>query len=287
MRLGEVVKREVCRKIEGYKILSPPKLKKLDVFQAYGVLVMSKGFVVVRGRDYIKVTKFPKVSEEVILDKSSLERKIREMNVKYPLIIVDTRYESMHTDRELRKLRVQLNQSLHVVRKFMWDEMLIVTSSSERYCKGRVAVFTPYGEKVYSGEYYDTVVIGGIVDKCVRKEGLSLKLAEEIERAGVKVSRVRVELRGSVVGVPDRINQFIELLLLCMVDGMSVEEAIKAVQPRIVARWRLRRELPKYVEKRNGERVVSKEAFSELSSWLNITWSDFEKVAREQQVRIV
>ncbi|HII69657.1 TPA: hypothetical protein HA336_00300 [Methanopyrus kandleri] len=81
-------------------------------------------------------------------------------------------------------------------------------------------------------------VLGGIVDENMR--GWTAKLAPGIP---CDVERRRITLRGSIIGVPDRINALVEALSRVIVEGESLERAILRVQSPRFARRRLSREL--------------------------------------------
>ncbi|MCS7119013.1 MAG: hypothetical protein RMH75_03350 [Archaeoglobaceae archaeon] len=147
----------------------------------------------------------------------------------------------------------------------------------------------PKGEKVLDGKKARCYVIGGIVDKSENRDLTSI-IAHELLKSGIKCDRRRIELRGDTIGVPDRINHIEDIVLRVVVDGVKVEEAVREVQPKIVARWRLRRDLPKKgIRLRIGNktiRVVPKSCFSEFD-WLNLKKIDFYKVCREQKLYLV
>ncbi|MGQ4834751.1 MAG: hypothetical protein ACP6IS_12775 [Candidatus Asgardarchaeia archaeon] len=98
-------------------------------------------------------------------------------------------------------------------------------------------------------------------------------------------------LRGDIIGVPDRINMFLEMLFKIIYDKLPIEKAIYETQSRKIARWRLRKELKNFVEVRyendKNVRIVRKEVFEKIKEWLNIEYKDFEKVAEEQGIKIV
>ncbi len=247
-----------------------------------------------------------KVSEkdEIILAKDQLLKKTEEEN--YPYIAIDCRFLDTHTEKEKRKLFLQIKQTLGVVRKYMWDDMLIVACENEVPLKNysslesfleekglkKIILLDPNGEELFSEtEEAECYIIGGIVDKTGDKKGLTSRIGEELKSKGFKVKSRRIELRGDVIGVPDRINHIAEIILKVIFEGKDVEKAILEVQPPIVARWRLRKELPKHCKKvcLNGELVkaIDESVFYELKKWLNIRKEDFEKVCKEIGAKII
>ncbi|MDI3497605.1 tRNA (guanine-N1)-methyltransferase [Archaeoglobus sp.] len=223
----------------------------------------------------------------------------------FPYVVVDCRFFDEHSEKERWKIELQVKQTLGIVREYMWDEKLVVTyrnvgfgkyyPSTEEFLreKGieRVVLLDPNGDELYRRTGAECFIIGGIVDKSGTKKGYTSRIGRALERKGVEVDYRRIELRGDTVGVPDRINHIAEILLRVELDGEDVESAIKAVQPPLVAKWRLRKELhEKTVRVCVGERVVrvvEKGAFDEFREWLNITMRDFYDVCREQKFFVV
>ena len=221
----------------------------------------------------------------------------------FPIIAVDCRFYDLHSDKEKRKIHLQVTKTLGTVREFMWDEKLVVAAKdfgAGIYCErleefllerniDEVVLLDPNGDEVFTGERAECYVIGGIVDKGENRN-LTKLIGDELEKAGIKCRRQRIELRGDIIGVPDRINHIAEIVLRTVIDGCDVETAIRAVQPVVVAKWRLRKELPKKsVRLRVGEktvRVLSKSVFKEFD-WLNVRITDFYDVCREERLYLV
>jgi len=221
----------------------------------------------------------------------------------FPYIVIDCRFAHLHSEKEFKSLMTQIRETLNVVREYMWDERLVVsglkTDTNATHVdrledflkdKKRIILLDPNAEEVYEGERADVFIIGGIVDKSGNKKGLTSKIGEELRRNGIEFESRKILLRGDVVGVPDRLNHIAEIVLKVVLEGKGVEEAIREVQPRKVAKWRLRIELPKFVERVSVRgktfRVVRKSVF-ERFDWLNITKEDFYDVAREQGVIVI
>ncbi len=227
------------------------------------------------------------------------EELLREVEKAYfPYIVIDCTFFDKHIEKEKRKLLFQISQTLGVVRRFMWDERLIVTGlncgvgvyypSTTKFVKDKglrnIVLLDPNGEEEFMGQKAECFIIGGIVDKVGNKKGWTSRLGELLEREGVKFKSLRITLRGDVVGVPDRLNTVAEIVLRVVLDGEDVESAIRAVQSRLVARWRLRKELPRRTVRVNVKgrpfRVVKKSVFEEFY-WLNLSGEDFYRVCSE------
>jgi tRNA (adenine9-N1/guanine9-N1)-methyltransferase len=242
-----------------------------------------------------------KCERNVLLDREGL---LREAEKRFfPHIVVDCSFLNLHTQKEKSRLKVQLKATLGVVRDFMWDEKLAVSGDlpsnyvsdlSSRVLFFRrsvdfldktkdVILFDPHGSEVFEGERADCYIIGGIVDKSGNKKGLTGKIGEMLEKEGIGFKSMRIELRGDVVGVPDRINAITEIVLLTVLDGLEIEAAIKKVQSRLVAKWRLKKELPKIskrVDRKKAFRFVKKSDY-ERFGWLNVTFKDFLDACRD------
>lgn len=223
----------------------------------------------------------------------------------FPYIVVDCRFFDQHSEKEKWKIELQVKQTLGVVRNYMWDEKLITTyrdvgfgtfyPSTEEFLRDKgiekVVLLDPGGEKLYSKTHAKCFIIGGIVDKSGLKKGYTSRIGKALENEGFDVDYRRIELKGDVIGVPDRINHIAEILLKVELDGMDVENAIKAVQPPLVAKWRLRKELHnKTLRVCAGKRVfrvVARDEFDHFKDWLNIRKQDFYEVCREQKFFVV
>ena len=234
---------------------------------------------------------------EEVLGRDDLISKARG----FPCISIDASFSHLHNQKELTSLQIQLKATLGVVRRYMWDERLAICGiESGLSClhyptledflrdKGisRVLLLDPSGEEVFTGQKAECYVVGGIVDKAGNKKGLTSEIGKRLEKNGFDVVSARILLRGDVVGVPDRINHIVEILLRTVLDGLNVEEAIRAVQTPTIARWRLRKELPKLSFRVGGMRAISKSEFSRFD-WLNAGEKDFYEVARQLQMVVV
>ena len=151
-----------------------------------------------------------------------------------PVIVVDLSLWGEHTPGEKHDLVEQVIETLRVVRRFLWDGNMWVTNAPGEFldflnlhARGLVhkmrilgetppfenpVVLDPEGPCLFTEEVARTraeFIIGGIVDKERTAKSATSRLAAMI---GVE-ERCRVELRGSRVGVPDRINKIAEIVL--------------------------------------------------------------------------
>ncbi len=237
-------------------------------------------------------------STEILLSREDLIRH------PFPCIIVDCRFYGEHSDKERQKLEIQIKKTLGVVREYMWDEKLIVTHdfghgnyypSAEEFLREKgikkVILLDPNAEELFGHCRAECFVIGGIVDKSGTKKGYTTRIGRELEKEGIDVDYRKIELRGDVVGVPDRINHITEILLKVVLDGKDVEQAIREVQPPLVAKWRLRKDLHTRTVRvcvgGKTHRVVARGEFEYFREWLNIREQDFYEVCREQRFFVV
>ncbi|WP_457741761.1 tRNA (guanine(9)-/adenine(9)-N1)-methyltransferase [Thermococcus sp.] len=244
---------------------------------------------------------------EMVLSPEELRSKLP----KWPCFVIDLSLWDKHSQKEKGKLCLQINQSYGLLRDYFTGRELAVTwandefksmfhgpldritpynGSTAEFLRERgideVVLLDPWAEEVLSEEDFNVkaFVIGGIVDTSHDKK-LTPKIGEELERAGIKVRRRKIVLRGDIIGVPDRINRIMGILLKMLVERKPMDEAVYEFQEPLHARWRLRKELPRRVIRYriNGKdfRVVERELFEEYSKWLKIRWTDFVRVLRE------
>ncbi|AIF69916.1 hypothetical protein PAP_07635 [Palaeococcus pacificus DY20341] len=248
---------------------------------------------------------------EIILTPEELRAKLEEQN--YPYFIIDLMHWEKHTPREKKKVAFQASRSYGTLRDYLVGDSLIVTWANEEFKKllkgmpldrgniiekstaeflkekgiSEVVLLDPNGDKDLSSEDFNVkaFILGGIVDMGGTKRGTTSQIAESLEKEGIKVKKRKITLRGDVIGVPDRINLILEILLKMLTEDKDMERAILDVQAPLQARWRLRKEIPKRKIRFliDGKKflVVEKELYDELKEWLNIRWEDFVQVLRE------
>ncbi len=237
---------------------------------------------------------------------------LRKALPDYPYFIIDLMHWEKHSQKEKVKVALQSAQSYGVMRDYLWADRLAITwvngefkalanfpldkitayeGPTAEFLKERkireVVLLDPRAEKELGPDDLTAgaFIIGGIVDTSGEKKGTTAKIGESLQIAGIRVRRRKITLRGDIIGVPDRINMILEIMLKILVEGKPTERAVLEVQAPLQARWRLRKELPRRKTRFliNGKKflVVEKELFDEYSEWLNIRWEDFTKVLRE------
>ena len=230
----------------------------------------------------------------------------------FPLFVVDLSLWRLHSDQEKARLRIQLAMTLSVVRKYLWDRHLAITSVpgdakselQEVMGANRVFLTSSRPTELLWGLGAESVIIlrpdapedltlddiieadafliGGIVDLTPRK-GVSRILDRMVPWGKPR----RISLRGSTIGVPDRINRIVEIILRAMMEYGDVEKAIVASMTRRDLMRRLFVEIMRRAEKRGSRRVVRADSFRDLASWLPISWDDYLEAARKAKVEVV
>ncbi|WP_181454348.1 tRNA (guanine-N2)-dimethyltransferase [Methanothermobacter tenebrarum] len=254
----------------------------------------------------------PSDHDDIIIGKEKIIEEISKY--EHPYFIIDLMYWDEHTIKEKRKLALQLNQSYGLIRDYLWGERLVLTwlnkeaESSMHFPLSRITSFKgpthqflaengikeailldPWAKRDIKPEDFTSkaFIIGGIVDKTGDKKGTTPRIGEKLQENKIKVKRRKISLMGDTVGVPDRINLILEILLKMMFEDKKMEEAILEIQPYRDARWRLRKELPKHKIKLKGMAIIEKEIFHKYSRWLNIRWKDFQKVVDDLNLKAV
>ncbi len=172
-----------------------------------------------------------------------------------PYIGVYLGFAHLHTERELRKLRLQLWEVLDSVRYFLWDAHMVMIDrpswldwKPNEYVKEmelkefedvneRIVLLDPNAENVLTREDVleaDAFVVGGIIDKEVPRPGLTSKIPCK------RCERRKIELWGSVIGVPLTINKLVFAVLMARYElNGDIERALVEVMGARERRWRL------------------------------------------------
>lgn len=234
-------------------------------------------------------------------------------NPPLPLFAVDMSMKFMHTEEEASKLRIQLAVALSVIRDYLWDPHLAITSidrqtydwlsevmgvnkTTSTQSKPSELLWSMDADKVIvlrpdapqpltSNDILsaDAFLVGGIVDR-IPRPGMS-RVLDNLVPWGLPR---RIELRGSIVGVPERINRVIEIILKAkyLYPG-DIERAIVSSMARkdVVARAYV--EITRRARRQPGKAYVKWSLFDEMRRWLPITREEFLKAARRARVEVV
>ncbi|MGC8974221.1 MAG: tRNA (guanine-N1)-methyltransferase [Thermoproteus sp.] len=219
-----------------------------------------------------------------------------------PRIYIDLGLWDIHTDSEKNELVEQVVASIAAVRRQLWDGNLYLSRAPPEFLERfrRAArgmrhavrfqegpppptslVLDPEGPCVADEEVLRSasdIVLGGIVDKERVYKGATARLAASIGVSDRR--RCRIELRGSTVGVPDRINKIVEIVLSVRFAGTSLEDAIISAQAKRDKVYRLMREFQK------AGRCVDPALADELARWLKADRKAVELAAAKAHVKI-
>lgn len=221
-----------------------------------------------------------------------------------PLIVIDLSLVDKHVSMtELRSLRRQVGATLGVVRRYLWDRHLLLAggppgayewlhmfmgrglvdysllpSDEAALLRGarRIILLDPNAEQGLRPSDVleaDAFIIGGIVDRLPRP-GETRRLMLR----GLAEPR-KLALRGSIHGVPSRLNMLAEIILKARYETCGdVEEAIRSVMSPRDARLRAYVELARWSQGRRKKAPWS--LYEELASWLPLSPRDFVRAAR-------
>ncbi|WP_238025214.1 MULTISPECIES: tRNA (adenine(9)-N1)-methyltransferase Trm10 [Metallosphaera] len=159
----------------------------------------------------------------------------------FPLFVIDLSLWDRHSQDEKRKLVNQILMVISTLRKYLWDYNLSLNHTTQEFEEMlrdvaffnkvrrnaepvNAIVLDPYAEKEATEEILksaSTFILGGIVDD----SGWKYATREMAGIAGYHQTRVKITLRGSRVGVPDRLNRIISIVLRVR-EGQSLEDSI-------------------------------------------------------------
>jgi len=198
-------------------------------------------------------------------------KKIELQLPKYPLIVIDMGlFNELEEEEEKRKTLLQVEVTLSVIRKWLWDGNLALIHFPLPLSIGKAKIINeiesdncivldPYGDTVANEDLIrgtDVFIIGGIVDKGRRLKYATSKLAEKYN---YPCKRVKIMLRDSIVGVPDEINKIVNIVLKVKYGGI-LEDAIIENQSKSDKISRILRDVSLY----------GKEILDEEVRWLKV-----------------
>ncbi|MGC8542826.1 MAG: tRNA (adenine(9)-N1)-methyltransferase Trm10 [Vulcanisaeta sp.] len=230
-----------------------------------------------------------------------------------PRFIIDLALWDSHTRSEKNELIEQVLASIVIIRKYLWDGNLELTSvPSEfleylgRFAKGFInkvvikregpvvgndaVMLDPQGDCILDNSVinrYSTFIIGGIVDKERRVKGETTRLYETL---GLRVPRCRIELRGSIVGVPDRINKIIEIILRTLFETGDLERSIIMAMSKKDRVNRLFYEINKAsyrIKIENNVVLALTRSMIPRINWVNASDDEIELAIRKSHVVII
>ncbi|WP_338601960.1 tRNA (guanine-N1)-methyltransferase [Sulfolobus tengchongensis] len=249
-----------------------------SIIYDYGIVEREDYGRVVANENEIKVLKGNGTEKtNYVVLKNGKIRVPNEIIPSEPQFIIDLGLSNVLTDEEKTSLREQLQLTVKAIREYLCDYNLKFAhvyyslklegknkvETIDHIPKERAIVLNPYGDVVANEEIIRGsrfFIIGGIVDKGRRLTNATSELARRYDY--LDLPQVKITLRDSVVGVPDRINKIVEILLK-VINGLRLEEAIISSQSNADKVNRLVREL-------NRLEKIDQESISNLKNWLKV-----------------
>ncbi|MCY0859291.1 MAG: tRNA methyltransferase [Sulfolobaceae archaeon] len=264
MRLKEILCREL--KERGITEIFVGNLKKKygkSYMQTLAVKMLIEGLTVVKS-----TVKGKKIGEECGIelyakgDEKVVSYTVERSNKglieldppKYPFFLIDFSLWDRMLEDEKKSLLLQFILSLNVIRSYLWDKNLGIYNAPDDFFKMfnsfqrglkhsltivnklefsgvKAIVLNPYGNIDANEQLLkesEVFILGGVVDKGRRIREATTELSKI--SGYYDLPQVRIALKGSIVGVPDRLNSIIEIIMKVREDCSSLEEAIISSQ---------------------------------------------------------
>ncbi|NPB01151.1 MAG: hypothetical protein GXO10_07225 [Crenarchaeota archaeon] len=240
------------------------------------------------------------------------------------LFIIDLSFWSEHTEVEKKELVEQIVMCIKLVRSYLYDTCLVLTSCCDeflsyfnRISRGmyhevelssldlrrfllkivkthRIAMLDPEGDHVLTEadvRSYNAYIIGGIIDKeRVDKYG-TFRLYNLYRLHELNIPRFRICIDCSTIGVPDRINRIMEIIIKSSLLGKSIIDSILEAQSKKDKVYRWYYEIQKYSKKviRDGKmmHIVSRDLLNKLMSLYPISDKDIDRIFKSLNVEVV
>ncbi|RLG88685.1 MAG: hypothetical protein DRO15_02275 [Thermoprotei archaeon] len=262
-----------------------------------------------RGNDYSdSVVIKKKQITPTLLSKCICKEALIQLAPISPIFIIDMSLWNLHYDDEKRELIEQLLITLNVVRQYLWDRCLIITNPCPEFLsmfskatKGmriqiniqntstkrlledldlveKAVVLDPYANEDLTDDEvikFKVFIIGGILDKGNRMPRATTKLYYSEQLNELEIPRKRITLRGAIVGVPERINRIVQILLKNIIEGYSLEKAIVTSMTKSDKIMRILYEIQKAKVSKIDEIYLI-----ERFSWLDISKDEVEEALK-------
>ncbi len=190
----------------------------------------------------------------------SVEEFINDVD-EVPIIAIYLGFYYIHTEREKRKLKLQVNETLSSVRYFLWDlnmaliapspippQMVpspyvkVLRSVDELSSYRKVILMDPNAEENLTKNDVmeaDVFLFGGVVDKEVPREGITSYIP-----CTSNCVRRKVVLMGKRIGVPFIVHKLAYVVLRARYElNGNLDEAIIEVMSSKDKRWRIAKEM--------------------------------------------
>ncbi|MEM1938820.1 MAG: tRNA (guanine-N1)-methyltransferase [Acidilobaceae archaeon] len=209
-------------------------------------------------------------------------------------------------------IRVQIQESLEKIREYLWDPHLAITSSDRSFIEwvnmiaGRNKVTITQSkpsELLWSMDADKVIIVRQDAPHPITPNDI---LSSEAFLLGVSQDNIprpeygrlldnlvpwglprRIELKNSIVGVPDSLNKIIEVILKARYKyNGDIEKAIITSMTQKNITTRLYYEIVKRAKRDLEGPSISWDLYYELSKWLPITKLDFTRVAEKAGIKI-
>ncbi len=243
------------------------------------------------------------------------------------MFVIDLSFWNEHTEIEKNELIEQIVLTIKTVRNYLYDYSLALTSVNEEFLtyfenatrgmrydvlitreslrnfikklfrfnrNAKIAVLDPEGDNILTDidvKSYNVYILGGIIDKeRVDKFG-TFRLYNLHRLWEFNIPRFKIALDGSVIGVPDRINKIVNIILMTLFDGYSLRDAIVSQQSKRDRIYRWHYEIQKHSKKvlTDGKvrNIVTRAFIDELMRKYPLDEKSIERVLKSLNVVIV
>jgi len=243
----------------------------------------------------IKVKLNREAKNEIIVEKEIFLNELK----KEKKFLIDLSLYNIHSKKGKSSLRIQVSHALSVIRDFLFDTNLILVGDLDYSFLGRntvlkykriedvcierykAIILDPEGDLLFDERIlreYELFLIGGIVDVGLEWKGGTNYLFRDLD-----LPRARIELDGSIKGVPDRINILIKILLESYYFNIPLKKSIVRNQGKKDILNRIWYEIKRY----SDGRVIKKEDIDKILENLNIAKDKLIKFLEKNNFKIV
>ncbi|MGC9133086.1 MAG: hypothetical protein ACP5GJ_01625 [Nanopusillaceae archaeon] len=219
----------------GQDILVKYLLNKKKIYSDEGEIIY---------KDFIEVKYNKDAKEELEIDRDKILDNL-ENEKKF---LIDNSLFNALSNKGKQSLKTQISQSLKFIREYLFDTNLILIRDIDYsflgknlvkifkkqedfdFYKYRAVILDPYGDEILEDkdlEEYDLFIFGGIVDIDVK-----WYYATQYLFRNINLPHKRIEYKGSIKNVPDRINIIIKILLDSVYLNIPIERSIEINSPK-------------------------------------------------------
>ncbi|MFP3256387.1 MAG: hypothetical protein RXO36_01055 [Candidatus Nanopusillus acidilobi] len=195
-------------------------------------------------KNFIEVKYNKDAKEEIDIPKEKILKYI-ESEKKF---LIDNSLYNLLPNKGKISLKIQISQSLKVIREYLFDSNLILIGNIDYsflgknvvniykkqedfdFYKYEAIILDPYGDEILNDKdlnKYNLFILGGIVDI-----DLNWQYATQYLFRNIDLPHKRIELYGSIKNVPDRINILIKILLDSIYLNIPLEKSIVINSPK-------------------------------------------------------